>query len=277
MQSLYSIQTADRIFDTNGCRPILLTCNDMDSYVCKYNTGYSVALRLMCEFIAASFLKIWELNVPDFALITVQREHIPSDYNLNSNYFDFTCFGSKYCRNYAEITNFNANISYQQRRAIPNRRELLCIALFDLWLANEDRNHNNYNLLVDIENQRVFVPIDHEKIFNTRNISIPICELTYQDSIISSPFFLKLFSDKDLDRDSLDDIREYFFSKVQLCGKNAIEIIELLPLDWNIDKKALESKLINEIFVDEWLVSSFNLFLSFLQQNNNIKDNAISL
>lgn len=270
MQSLYSIQTADRIFDTNGCRPLLLTCNDMNSYVCKYNTGHSVASRLMCEYLAASFLKIWGLNVPDFALVTIQKEHIPPEYNLNSNYFDFTCFGSKYYRNYVEITNFNANISYQQRRTIPNRRELLCIALFDLWLANEDRNGNNYNLLVDIEMRRDFVPIDHEKIFNGRNFNIPVCELTYQDSIISSPFFLKLFSDKDLDRDNLDRIRDDFFKNVQLCAGNAHAIIDQLPLDWNIDKKALENKLINEIFVDKWLVSSFNLFLSFLQQNNNI-------
>lgn len=274
MQRLYTIQTADRVFETGGSRPVLLSCNDMNSYVCKYNTGKGSALKLMCEFIGASFLKTWELQVPDFALVSVKREHIPSEYQINGYYFDTSCFGSKYSRSFAEVIDFTANISSVQRKIYPNRKELIYIALFDIWLANEDRNHNNYNLLVDTENQRNFIPIDHETIFNTCNLNIPICELTYEDSIISSPLFKKLFTDNELGKNSLEEVKENFFIKVQRCKLRVNEIIDQLPSDWNININVLETKLINEILDNNWIEGSFKLFLEFLQRNNNIKENA---
>ena len=277
MQKLYSIQTADRVFETGGSRPVLLSCNDMNSYVCKYATGRGAAVRLMCEFIGAAFLKMWGLNVPDFALISVKREHIPSEFNINAYYFDTTCFGLQYSRTFAEVINFTANISSQQRKNFPNRKDLLYIALFDIWLANEDRNQGNYNLLVDTENQRNFIPIDHETILNTCNINIPICEITYEDSIINSPLFQKLFNDNELNKSSLAEIRNNYYNKVKHCQENTVELISQLPSDWNINKSELETKLIDEIFVDSWLEGSFNLFLEFLQRNINTKENASAL
>lgn len=276
MQHLYSIQTSDRIFETGGSRPVLLTCNDMNSYVCKYNTGNGAAVRLMCEYIGASFLKLWGLNVPDFASVSVNRDHIPSDYHINEYYFDTACFGLQYTRTFAEVIDFTANISYQQRKAFPNRRDLLDIALFDIWLANEDRNQDNYNLLIDIENQRNFIPIDHEAIFNTRNIKSPIYELTYEDSIISSPLFMNLFSNNDFNQTAMKEIKDNFQAKVKLCIDNYVILIEPIPPDWNINKLELETKLKNEIFDDNWLLRSFNLFLEFLQRNINTKEHAVS-
>jgi len=249
----------------------------MNSYVCKYNIGHGAAVRLMCEYIGATFLKLWGLNVPDFASVSVKREHIPSEYHINGYYFDTTCFGLQYSRSFAEVIDFTANISYQQRKAFPNRKDLLYLALFDIWLANEDRNQNNYNLLIDIENQRNFIPIDHEAIFNMRNMKIPICELTYEDSVISSPLFMNLFSNNDFNKSALKEIQDNFYIKVKHCNENTVELIEQLPPDWNINKLELETKLKNEIFDDNWLITSFNLFLEFLQRNINTKEHAIAL
>lgn len=277
MPKLYSIQTSGRLFDTNGSRPILMTCNDMNDYVCKYNTGNGPALRLMCEYLGASYLKLWGLNVPDFALVSVNRNHIPSEYNINSFYFNTTCFGLKFSRDFVDISDFTADISHQQRRAFPNRKELLYIALFDIWLANEDRNPNNYNLLIDIENQRNFIPIDHETVLNSRVLDRPLSELTYEDSIISSPLFLNLFGSSDFKNPLIKELREGFYNNVKNCRKKTVNILKQLPADWNIDKKMLENKLFSELFVNNWLESSFNLFLEFLQRNINIKENAIAL
>ncbi len=277
MQKLYSIQTSNRLFETGGSRPVLLTCNDMNDYVCKYNTGIGPALRLMCEYIGASYLKLWGLNVPDFALVSVNRDHIPSEYNINGYYFDTTCFGLKFFRDFVDVSDFTANISHQQRKAFPNRNDLLYIALFDIWLANEDRNPNNYNLLIDIENQRNFIPIDHETLLNSRTLNQPLVELTYEDSIISSPLFLNLFGSGDFKKPLIEELREGFYNNVKNCRKKTANILKKIPIDWNIDKKELENKLISELFVKNWLDSSFNLFLEFLQRNLNIKENAIAL
>lgn len=249
----------------------------MNDYVCKYNTGNGPALRLMCEYLGASYLKLWGLNVPDFAPVSVNRDHIPADYNINGYFFETTCFGLKFSRDFVDVSDFTANISPQQRRAFPNRKSLLYIALFDIWLANEDRNHNNYNLLIDIENQRGFIPIDHETILNSRTLNRPLIGLTYEDSIISSPLFLNLFGTSDFKKPLIKELRVEFYSNVKNCHKKTVAILKKLPADWNIDKKQLENKLISELFVNNWLESSFNLFLEFLQRNLNIKENAIAL
>lgn len=277
MQKLYSIQTADKIFETSGSKPILLTCNDMNGYVCKYNRWKGSAVKLMCEYVGASFLKLWGLNVPDFALITVNKDHVPVDFNLQPAFFDTTCFGSLYSRNFVDTSEFTANISPQQRKSYPNRFALLYIALFDIWLANEDRNHNNYNLLIDIENQRNFIPIDHETIFNSCTVNMPIYEINYDDSLIGTPLFFNLFGIKELQKSILTEIRHNFFEKVKICQENTVGIIDQLPQDWKINKSELEAKLKNEIFVDNWLNGSFNLLLEFLQHNINTKENAIAL
>lgn len=276
MQHLYSIQTADKVFETGGSRPVLVTCNDMNSYVCKYTTGPGAAIRLMCEYIGASFLKLWGLNVPDFATVLVNRVHIPPDFQINGYYFDTTCFGLHYSRTFSEVINFSTPLTSQQRKAFPNRRDLLYIALFDIWLANEDRNQGNYNLLIDVENERNFIPIDHETIFNTRNIKIPICALNYEDSIISSPLFAHLFSTNDLNKSVLNEIQDNFHSKVEHCIRNYVNVLEQFPKDWNINQMEIETKLKDEIFVDSWLISSFNLFLEFLQHTINTKEHAVS-
>src|ERR1035437_1425007 len=161
MEKLYSIQTSDKPFGTLGSRRILITCNDFNSYVCKYNLGNGPAIRLACEFIAASFLKIWNLNVPDFALVNVSRDHIPSEFNIKDYYFDVTCVGSKFSSGYADLHNLTDLIDPQKRKLYPKRKDLYYISLFDIWLGNDDRNHNNYNLMIDTNNQRNFIPIDH--------------------------------------------------------------------------------------------------------------------
>ena len=178
MKKLYSIQTSDKVFETGGSRPVLITCDDMNAYVCKYISSTNSGLKLAYEYIAASFLKLWGLNVPDFALVNISRDHIPTDWNLRNPNFNITCFGSKYSRDYADLNNFVDAIEPNKRKSYTNRNDLFLISLFDIWLANEDRTHINYNLLVDINNKRNFIPIDHDNIFNSRSASNSICELT---------------------------------------------------------------------------------------------------
>jgi hypothetical protein len=74
MQTLSSIQTANRQYDT-GERPVLIMCSDMHNYVCKY-AGGGDTMKLYCEYIAASFLKIWKLPVPDFAFVAINYDHV---------------------------------------------------------------------------------------------------------------------------------------------------------------------------------------------------------
>lgn len=269
MEKLYSIQTSNKVFETQGSRPVLITCNDLNDYVCKYNMGNGPAIRLAFEYIAASFLKIWGLKVPDFALVDIRREHIPSDFKIKGYYFDNTCFGSKYSRGYADLHNLTDSIAPQKRKSYINRKDLYYIALFDIWLANEDRNHNNYNLLIDINNQLNFIPIDHETIFNSRVMNNPIYALTYDESLVSTPLMQKMFGLNDVKKLDIEEIQSNFYSFVNQCQGNLVNILSQLPADWKINKNELQTKMINEIFNETWLNNSFKLLLFFLQINSN--------
>ena len=73
-QTIRSIQTANFKFQT-GDLPVYLLCNDMRDYVCKHAlNGNSV--NIICEYLAASFLKLWELPLPDFCFIELDYEHV---------------------------------------------------------------------------------------------------------------------------------------------------------------------------------------------------------
>lgn len=72
---------------------------------------------------------------------------------------------------------------------------------------------------------------------------------------------------------SIEELKENFFIKVQRCKLRINEIINQLTTDWNINN-ILETKLIKEIFDNNWIEGSFKLFLEFLQRDNNIKENA---
>jgi len=258
---LISIQTADRVFDTGGSHPILITCNDNNSYVCKYHSSIGEAKRLFSEFVGAYFLKLWDLAIPDFALIKVKREHIPIDFNIRINH-NITCFGSKYNSSYIDINQTNDKIAY------PNKSDLIKIALFDIWLRNEDRNFNNYNLLVDVESNRNFVPIDHEQIFHTNNFN-DFNPIEYHESLIGSDLVKNLIKFKDVSGEFRTNLKTYFVTKVQLCKENFVNIVEQLPQDWSINSKLLESAIFTKIFSDIWQNESFDLLLQFLQMNFN--------
>ena len=272
MNNLYSIQSSDKIFETDGSRPILITCNNFDSYVCKYNLNTGSSYRLFCEYIGASFLKLWDLSIPEFVFVKVSKEHIPNNFNIrNINNFNTTCFGLKHSRSFDEVNNFNDNIPTNKKNLYINKNDILLISLFDIWLCNEDRNFNNYNILVDIINNRNFIPIDHEAIFNTRIFNNQLSLLTYNESLLSSQLVKSLFNKKDFDKKFCSDLKETFFENVKLCSNNFVSIINKIPDDWKIDAKFTEQKIFSDIFSKNWLSKSFNLFLEFLQINNNNK------
>lgn len=264
---LKSIQTAVRRFETNGSKPILVTCSDLNDYVCKYNAQGGTPNRLLCEYIGAYMCKLWGVGIPDFAFVKVSIEHIAEEWAIPYRTWEQNCFGVKYNESYVEITRITT-IDGALRKRFPTRHDLLYIALFDLWLSNEDRSESNYNLLHNIADSNKLVPIDHESIFNFCNISFEIVGIDIFDSIISSTLFHKLFIRKDLDGGLLDEIEKKFYIYTQKCEDEVEGILAQIPLDWGVDIESLRLKFQKEIFSAKWKKETFDRFLSFIQQIN---------
>jgi hypothetical protein len=262
MQTLKSIQTADKLYNT-GDRPVLVMCSDMQDYVCKYALGGN-ATNLFCEYVAASFLRLWQLPVPDFTFVNVNYEHV-KHFGLPKHFFDKTCFGSKYSRFYQELTHFTDLPDIKKQKGYSeNRDNLLKIALFDLWIANEDRNYNNLNLLIDVQDNYNFLPIDHGAIFNTRSLEWKISLLTENECLTDIPLIKLLFQNTDFNRDYIQNLKEYFYLCTLECKKNFDEILKFVPLNWNIDLEVASHKINNELFNSNWEEKVIDTFLEYI-------------
>lgn len=238
-------------------------CSDMQDYVCKYAAAGDT-MKLFCEFIAASFLKIWQLAVPEFALIQLNYDHV-KQLNIPGHYIEKTCFGSQYSRRYQELNQFTDNPDVMKQKGyFHNRENFLKIALFDLWIGNEDRNFNNMNLLLDVENFD-FVPIDHSGIFNSREVKHSLVLLAENESLASTELLKLLYPKFVFTKDSIQNLRDYFYLCTGECKEKFDEILKSVPGDWKIDLAAIGHKIYDELFSREWEDEVIKTFLDYIR------------
>jgi hypothetical protein len=272
MDYLHSIEPIQKVYQTQ-CEPVLVRCNDWQYYVCKHSI-HAPCDSLFNEFLAARFLNLWGIISLTPSMIEINADHLPPEFisgKLQPASLKHTLIGFPYLKNIKEVTlqenGFNENLS--DRKRIVNREELIRIALFDLWLGNDDRNLNNYNLLLESKPEGFyFIPIDHETIFNTNSLHHGICIQTKEDSLIHTPLFKAIVS-KRLIKNIFEQekiIREDFYLCTIKCKNQLDKILEELPHDWNIsidNKRDLISK---NIFSSKWNEDVFLNFLIYLKQ-----------
>jgi len=272
LKELASISAIEpqNVYDT-GCKPILVHCSDLEFYVCKYNNLPGPGNKLAREYIVASFLKLWELRVPDFAIVRIDAAHLSNSLGIGKVNTDCPAFGSWYNRNLKEVDRYLAEMSPLQRRKFPDKWEFLAIAFFDLWVSNEDRNDNNYNLLISLEHDGYhFIPIDHASCFHTGTQDKPNYALSREESLLSSPILTKLFKPDQLgDEGFLKSLHEIWYLCSVSCELRLPEIINSLPNEWVSDKENLEQQLKNYIFKAGWFEECWQTFLEYIQMTLN--------
>jgi hypothetical protein len=145
------------------------------------------------------------------------------------------------------------------------RRSILSIAIFDLWIANEDRTGNNYNLLFN-PIEKVFIPIDHVMAFNGNNLDKEPYPLTMEDSILNSSLVQRLFfRTLQPERDELRlRIINDFTNDVAQCHKHLSTFLQHVPEAWNISLADVNERL-RFLFSNEWTGQCSDLFSRYLQ------------
>lgn len=236
----------------------------MNGYVCKYDkSNIGSSNKLLTEYIGAYFLQKWGLGIPDFSLIKIDYSHIPEEFHLPKKCFSRICFGSKFDRNFDDLTHFSDYIKKTNKVKYGNIDELIMVALFDIWMGNDDRNHNNYNLMIDIRNERRFVPIDHETLFNGTTYNMDIYEISYSETIIATELFASLFNRKYFNQQKLREIRNEFYLCCEVSENSFDELINGIPESWNINLDVLNNKM-QQVFNPNWIKTSFSTFLQYL-------------
>jgi len=270
---LHSSKKIERRFYT-GEEPVLVECSDRNSYICKYSRFAGSAYKLLCELLGATLAHDWRLHTPDIAIVNIQQQHVPQD--MSGSWFTLPSLGSRLQNNAIDITPSSIKQIPSSERLC---EQLLRIALFDCWIANEDRNANNANLMYDVENNNL-VAIDFGCSFNTATLNYPLSQLTETDSILSSDLFnhIASFVTKKrinqlaailctIDMPSFLHDAQITTSSIQMWETDPI--LQMIPSEWNINHKIVDNKL-DELLSDEWVA---NVKENFLEILNDIINN----
>lgn len=265
---LHSIEALDRgnIIDTQN-RPIIVHASDLNFYYCKYHTYTGSANRLFKEYLVASLLKCWNLNQSTFSLIKVLPEHIPIGLTIPKDGFDVPCFGLQKVEDVFDVTKITEDILLKSKYKSVLQDELLKIAFFDIWICNEDRHINNYNLLSKFVNGEYrLYPIDHEACFNSQNLENELIKIDYTDSLIYSTLFYKSFTVSDIpDNHNLAGLKRSFYLCVECCRQNININLQDIPPEWSINLEEKSKKLNQYLLTDIWFEDCWNTFLQYLR------------
>lgn len=266
MRSLHSIAPIEKKYETNGSKPFLILADDFEYYVCKY-PQHPHDHKLVNEFLGQRFALEWGIRVPELIRIQIAREHIPERMlgdGLNYINLQKPIIGFKLIPDALEFMDHFASGIEKSELKKYDRAAFLTVALFDCWLSNDDRNHNNTNLFISFENNE-YKPIafDHEAIFNTSNLSRGIFEQSYQDSLLYSQLYHRLLPNSEKSREIIKNICASLHDKVSECGKVLDDIVEEIPEEWLSRKQELRDSLAQYLFTEEWLKSVENTYRTF--------------
>lgn len=261
VQYLYSITEIkkEHCYETRGSRPVRVFCSDLNYYVCKYHTGQGFPFTLFNEYIAARFLQIWQLPVPKFAFIEINHEHL-KQIPYPVHFFEKPCFGSLFMGDFKEVDKIFLETPLVKKENVSGRDSFLKIALFDIWMCNEDRHYDNFNLMYNLK-KNVFVPIDHVYCFNTVNLDKEPYLISENESILSTPFINRFF-DRDL-QTKMNEVRLKIVDELKINAKNCYDeldsILSEIPLSWQPSPDYLKSRL-QFLFSEQWLKSCHDYF-----------------
>ncbi|SFW77247.1 hypothetical protein SAMN02927921_04207 [Sinomicrobium oceani] len=268
MQLLHTIEDVHKIIETQGSSPLLVTCNDFRDWVCKYD---KFPAYLFNELIASEFAKLWKIKTPETCFIKVKSEHIPHDKypRLQSDWFEKECFGSLYLEASKELDHTTLSMFQEKsfRDKIGDKTDFLKIALFDIWISNEDRNHNNFNLLLyaSLNKMIFFYAIDHVNIFNSTFLDYGITQLTEDESIIKSDIAKILFGKDRKLTDIVNTLVEMLYLCSKACENKLDDILNLVPVSWHIDKNLIKKRITDNLFSDDWKKQCALNFRAFVQ------------
>lgn len=259
---LHSIQEISVTYST-GDAPVLVLCSDTRQYICKYmRPNATIAYKLACEFMGATFAEIWKINTPPMAIVSIQPAHWAT---TNVQHNSSPAVGFKKIDGVFDIT---PTTFRQTKASIDTVYQLLKIALFDFWCANEDRTYNNANLLYDIENDR-FISIDYGGILNNVTFDFPLSQLTETDSILCADVFAHVV--KAATGKQLTALIQQLESDYRKCIKRCVKYKDramLLPEEWNVPANKVTAK-IDELLSAQWVDATWNNFVECVKSNSH--------
>ena len=264
---LHSIESLDKenIIATMS-RPVIIHGSDLNFHYCKYSRSAGRAYRLYKEWLIASFIPIWDFYSSPVQLLQVRPEHLHDNLGLKKSHFDAPCFALQEAPTCTELDKQTVEVLLPRLISPSLKADFLKLCFFDIWIANEDRSHNNYNILLVHEHERYqLFPIDHEACFNHLELSGNLLPITYEESLIYSEAFARLYKPKDLDDKLLDIYKDQYYLYIDKCGQQLPNILTKMPAEWQIDAKSEQEILARFLFDNAWISEAWNTFKDYIR------------
>lgn len=263
---LYSIEMLDKanIIETMS-KPIIVHGDDLHFHYCKYNRFSGQAYRLFKEWLIGSFIAHWGFYTTPVSLLQVRPEDIPDDLGISRRFFDAPCFALQESPKSNELDNQTVEL-LANHASKELKNDFLKLCFMDIWIGNEDRSHNNYNILLIKETKDyALFPIDHEACFNHGELRGPLIPITYEESLIYSEAFSKLFSHADVIPARVAEKKAMYYLCRTACLEQLPAILSAIPAAWQIDIQHQHEILARFLFDDEWFDEAWKTFVSYLR------------
>lgn len=240
-----------QVWETN-LNPVLVVGDDLRPYVAKHSRGLVPCSVLCNELLAHHYARLWNLPVLEGALMRVDPKHIGihTSTNCQPRFFKTTCFATRFRKDSVEFNRFLGSTNAYERQRYANRNDLLRIALFDCWLANDDRTANNPNLLVTTDASGFTIRVmDHEMLLGGNNPDKPLPDRAFGDSLLAHPAVPALLGNGYARDTALVSapVQDAYLC-IRSCEQHTDEILQRLPADWGVDIAAFRLQLQERLF-----------------------------
>lgn len=230
-------------------RPVEAICRSesgLDVYFVKYNRTASEIDGLIAEIVCHFLAKRLNLETPDIAYVKIGNHPVPKNYQYTSSLKEGKiAFGSRLVRNAEdELTKLEFIFNKHEFNRLEFPEHLLRIGLFDLWIGNNDRSVDNYNLFITRGKTQKLVVFDHFEAFNK------IAEHTFEKinteiDVYSNGFLSTTYAYEMLgwvSKEGLKNELSNFFSTIEnLDLDNLLLLIsETYPPGWDDDRSTVD-------------------------------------
>ena len=263
-------------YETDGHSPLLYLADDYTPYVTKCIQTNSIDYYIINEFFCHYLLKCWSLQTPDIAAIKINKNNLPDNISARHkpHYYDTICFGSQLHDNVIELQSFITSSKKVSQKRISNAHDIFLIALFDIWVQNEDRKPTNNNLiLVPNKNKLILTAIDHAYSFSSLDypsLKTNSLSFSYNDSILHSDFgtsFVKLCN---INKAWFDDSSKLYYLCIEKSKAEFYSIANAVPQELKFSAD-LQKCLYDFLFNEERIKQAFFLFVEVVKEIKDLK------
>ena len=231
---------------TTGHSPLKVFADDGNTYFLKNIQGKLPAYELASEIICYYLLNLWKIPTPQLTILQVNTQDFKDDLKRFTNrhkltYYEVPSVGSLALASPVFELNSLTEPTYDlDIQNLANPDDLWKIAIFDIWVENDDRKPSNPNLLLQITQKGTKIyALDHAFTFLTLDYKHlkPEWGISqgFNDNILETDLAKELYKIKAKDEQFRKEVQQFFTDNVVNCKNYMDEILKNIPLEFGLD------------------------------------------